>query len=168
MSEAQKDWGTLSVRRTGEGVRIYAKSDIFEPFFKNYRDPNQDLVTHPRWKGVTMYPLPLQIVNETLLLDHASLNAPGEKLLLPSGQANLTFLRHQGLSKGLSFAVGTTPVRASYLDKFLEKANKGILELYANYLRPFDVEIVFSSVRRSLSGSDAGREAGAPTPSTQI
>lgn len=140
ISEVDNDIGVFSVKRTAEGTKIYAKSPVFEEFFRGMAKGNH-ISCAPRWKGVEIYQIPEEALIEHFILDHCHINSPGEHLIL-NGMANLTFLRHVGLSEGVSFMVGTMPCKRTYLEDFCDKMKAGIRELYLNYIRPFDNDLL--------------------------
>lgn len=140
IGEMENDVAVFSVKRTAEGTKIFAKSPMIEEFFKGISNGGV-VACGGRWKGVEIYQLSEETLMEHLILEHCVINSPGE-LLIVNTLANLTFLRHKGLGEGLSFTVGSMPCRRAYLEEFCAKAKAGIRELYLNYIRPFEDEVL--------------------------
>ncbi len=136
---------TFSVKQV-DGVKIYAKSQIFEDFFKAVSTPSPQFIQVDRWQGLKFHPLDPEV---NILIPGVTFDAIGSKLI-HEGSVNLSFLRAIGLGKGISFNVGKGPVKSTYLDNFLTLANEGFRELAKTYLQPYHAEVIMTIEKRNM------------------
>jgi len=79
----------------------------------------------------------------------------GDKLLEEDGKVNVSILRSEGISKGITFKPSPTDlITLSDVMLFLKELGKTAKELWANYISPIEVEVKVKKGKINLSQHD--------------
>lgn len=143
----EKELLTFRVKRSVDGLKIVAKSEVLAKFFAGFKDPvlegDSGVSKVTKWSG-------LSITKMTKLpqLADATFDRPGDLPIIGDYVVNLTWLRSPDLGKGIEFVI-KGPFSSTQAKNFYLKTKDAIKELFNEYLEDTDMEYTLTG-RSSL------------------
>ena len=138
MGEVEEDILLLALKRVTDGLRLKAKSPLFEKFFSEAA-AKVEAAGGPRTARHSILGSKVEIYSMaegSVRLRDASLDHVGDQLMVDDVVPNLTFLRTVGLTDGVAFTIPCV-VSIPQIENFGKAVQKSSQELFETYLRPF-------------------------------
>lgn len=133
--ESDKIFCTFKLSRTSAGIKLYIKSPLIEKLMSSHGERPANSTNNP-WGGINkFYP-----TNISYLSSDSSLNLIGYDFPIHSGNYNLSFLRAEGISQGLTLHFNTLPISKNTLDNFCNELKAGLKTLYIDYCKAYNYE----------------------------
>jgi len=135
--------GVIKLRRTEDGLSLFVKSKLIHDFFYGLRDKKDPIARVEKW-GIDIYKIP----NLPQIASFTFSNA-GEALIGSDLTVNLSFLRCTKLDVGFTLNL-TGPFINSFCHDLRTGLQRGLQEIYSEYLRPYEEEVTVRTITRSL------------------